>query len=260
MEKRVRRGQVGLLLLVIMGIVIALVMSIASRSLSDTVLSRQERESGAALTVAETGVESALNSLRLGVTPAGKLPLSDSTGLVTGNYQVADLTSYSLFVKEGEMAYLDLNGFSGNLSISWTKKSDKSENLACTGEGSGLSPAAVEVDAMQGTVTSKRSYYNPTNCGAVSGNKFGASLDPGSDYRSMVSYAVPVSTSALGIRPIYAGATITVAGVGLSTQLYLIQSSASGGDAQTQIEVKRGLDGPSSVFDFAVFAGGSVVK
>jgi len=64
MQNKFPKGQVGLLLLVVMGIVVALVMSVASRSLSDTVLSRQERESSAAFAVAETGVERALNILR----------------------------------------------------------------------------------------------------------------------------------------------------------------------------------------------------
>jgi type II secretory pathway pseudopilin PulG len=261
MKRNLRTGQVGLLLLVIMGIVIALVMSLASRSLSDTVLSRQERESGSALTVAETGVESALNELRTNPNP-GSGNITDSTGTFTGSFQVANTSTYGLYVREGEMAYLDLSGFlGGNLSISWTKVTDKSENLACSGEGSGQAPAAIEVDAMQGATTSTRSYYNPYGCNAVSGNNFVASTSGGTDYLSTIAaYAVPAGTTAIGIRPIYAGATISVAGAGLITQMHIIQSSAKGGDAQSQVQVKRGLDGPPSIFDFAVFAGGTIVK
>lgn len=257
MRKWTYRGQVGLLLLVIMGIVIALVMSLASRSLSDTVLSRQERESGAALSVAETGVESALNALRTNPNPVpGRL--TDSTGVFTGNFQVANTSTYGLFVHEGEMAYLDLNGFSGNVTINWTKKSDSSENLTCSGEGSGQAPAAIEIDAMQGAVTSKRSYYNPYNCAPT--GSFTSSVAGETDFRSGYTYVVPAGTTAMGIRPIYAGATISVSGVGLQTQMHVIQSSASGGDAQTQVEVKRGLNGPASIFDYAIFAGGTIVK
>jgi hypothetical protein len=259
MEKRFPRGQVGLLLLVIMGVVIALVMSIASRSLSDTVLSRQDRESGVALTVAETGVESALNALRNNPNPASGA-LSDSTGAFTGNFQVANTSTYGLYVREGEMAYLDLNGFVGNLSISWTKLNDKSENLTCSGEGSGQAPAAIEVDAMQGAATSKRSYYNPYNCNAVNGNKFSSSSSGGAEYLSTILYTVPAGTTSLGIRPIYDGATISVAGSGLQTQMHVIQSSAKGGDAQSQLQVKRGLDAPPSIFDYAIFSGGTIVK
>jgi hypothetical protein len=75
-----------------------------------------------------------------------------------------------------------------------------------------------------------------------------------------VSYAVPVGTNVVRIKPIYAGATLTVSGTGLKDQLYLIQSSATGGDAKKAIEVKRGLDAPPSIFDFAVFTAGTVAK
>jgi hypothetical protein len=46
----------------------------------------------------------------------------------------------------------------------------------------------------------------------------------------------------------------------MSTQLYLIQARAAGGDAQKEIEVRRGLDAPGAVFDFALFSGTTIVK
>lgn len=76
----------------------------------------------------------------------------------------------------------------------------------------------------------------------------------------IASYSVPVGTTVLRIKPIYAGATVSVSGDGLNDQLYLIQSSATGGDAKKAIEVKRGLDAPPSIFDFAVFTAGTIVK
>lgn len=254
------RGQIGLLLLVIMGVVVALVMSVASRSLSDTVLSRQERESSAAFAVAETGVENALNALQdpAGQTIAGSL--TDVSGFVTGSYQVDNLSSYSLYLREGETAHLDLTGFNGaTLSISWTKRGDGSEDLACGVEGSGGSAAAIEVNEMnEVTNTNNRNYYNPSNC-SHSSNGFDSS-SPGGDYRSTIEYPVSASATALRIRPIYAGATVSATGNNLQTQLYKIQSKASGGDAQKEIEVSRGLDAPSSIFDFAVFTNGSIQK
>lgn len=259
MQKEYLRGQVGLLLLVIMGVVVALVMSVASRSLSDTVLSRQERESSAAFAVAETGVENALNALQ---NPQGPIAgsLTDVEGFVSGNYQVDNLNSYGLYLREGETAHLDLTGFNGaNLRINWTRKNDKSEDLACGTEGSGGSAAGVEINEMNEVAnTTVRSYFNPSNCD-FSTNGFDTSSQ-GSEYRSTIIYPVAVSATALRIKPIYAGATIAVTGNNLQTQLYKIQSKASGGDAQKEIEVKRGLDAPSSIFDFAVFTTGTIVK
>lgn len=262
MNKKLFNGQIGLLLLVIMGIVVALVMSIASRSLSDTVLSRQERESSAAFSVAETGIESAMDALRNsvpGTTIGGEL--KGLGEFVTGNYKVSDLRDYSLFVKEGETAHLDTTDFTGNLTISWTKKSDPTENIALSpcAEGSGLAPAAIEVTAISAT-NIKRNYYNPQGCNpGVNGFTTGT-LDGGDTYRSMISYAVSPATTSVRIKPIYSGATISATGTDLKTQLYLINSRAVGGDAQKEIEVKRGLESAPSIFDFALFTGGTIYK
>lgn len=255
------RGQVGLLLLVIMGAVIALVMSVASRSLSDTVLSRQEKESSEAFSVAETGVETAMNAIRNGDIQSGG-NISGLNNFVSGDYAIAPKSSYGLYIKEGETAHLDLTGFNvaNSLTISWTKKSDATENLTSCSEGSGLAPAAIELSAFQaGANTVIKSYYNPYNC-ALSSNAFTSSIDGGTDYRSKLTYIVPTSTTSIRVKPLYSGATIQVAGTGLTTQLYQIESQASGGDAQKEIEVKRGLDAPPSIFDFAVFSAGTIVK
>ena len=251
MQNKFPKGQVGLLLLVVMGIVVALVMSVASRSLSDTVLSRQERESSAAFAVAETGVERALNILR--TTPGSVNDTKfDVGGFVEGNYRVDSMTSYNLYVKELDVAQLDVAGFTGDLEISWTKDSP-SENLPC-GEGSGHL-AAIEVVAISSTAVS-RSYYNPYNCSPGS-NNFAESNDGGAEYRSTISYNVSGFT-AVRIKPIYSGATISVAGSSLPTQLYLIKSRAVGGDAQKEIEVTRGLNASPAIFDFALMAGGVI--
>jgi hypothetical protein len=241
-----------------MGVVVALVMSVASRSLSDTVLSRQERESSAAFSVAETGVENAMNALRNQDLQTVSGPLSDLSGLVTGNYN-ATLTTYSLFVKEGETSHLDVSTFSPSITIFWTFKGDNSEDLTCGTEGSGGSAAAIEITAIQeSTNTVQRSYFNPSSCNIS--NNFLSSSDGGSRYRSTVTYTVPTSPNAtvVRIKPLYAGATIAVTGT--QGQMYLIQSAATGGDAQKEIEVKRGLNAPPSIFDFAVFAAQTIVK
>ena len=260
MRKNCLSGQVGLLLLVIMGVVVAVIMSVASRSLSDTVLSRQDRESSAAFSLAETGVEQAMSALGQGSVPSGVVTLPTTLDILNGQYQVSPTSSYGLFVREGETANLDLSTYVANLNITWTKQTDKSENVTTCAEGSGQSPAAIEVTATSPT-KAIRSYYNPYNC-TPGTNGFASSDSGGSEYLSMVhgGYAVPAGTTSVRIKPIYDGATIAVTGAGLKDQLYLIQAKATGGDAQKEIEVRRGLNAPPSIFDFAVFSAGSIVK
>ena len=257
-RKKNYQGQVGLLLLVITGVVVALIMSVASRSLSDTVLSRQQRESSAAFSVAETGVERALNSLGRGSLPGGNVSIQDSTGLVTGQFSVQPTTSYTLFVQEGDVAQLDLSTYVPTIQINWTKTSDPSEDINTCVEGSGTAPAAIEVTSIT-TSSAIHTYYNPIGCTPANGFTTNGTFG-GAAYRTNVVYAVPAGTKTVRIRPIYSGATIAVSGVGLATQLYVIQSSAAGGDAQKSIQVTRGLDAPSSIFDYALFSGNTIVK
>jgi len=259
-----KQGQVGLLLLIIVGVVVALVMSIASRSLSDTMLSRQERESSAAFAVAETGVEKALNSLRAGGTPpSGDQNLNDSTNFVTGNYRVDQLASFNLYVKELQTAQLDLVGHNPveRLVISWTKTLDDSENIAGCNPSSGGAPAGIEVIQIHATTPppiANYAYYAPYGCSNMGGFLNSQAGNP--LYHSKIEFTVDPLTTIVRIKPIYSGATISVSGSSLHTQLYLVKSKASGGDAQKEIEVTRGLDAAPSIFDFALFSGSKIVK
>lgn len=257
---KARSGQVGLLLLVIMGLVVGIALSLASRSLGDTVLSRQESESAKAFRLAESGVEQALNALRQDSSTISTLNLSGE-GDFSGTTAIGGSTSFGLYVKEGEQAHLDVASFApGNLTIQWTRTDDNSENPSSCSAGSGNAPAAIEIIAHKSDGTATFSYLNPYDC-TPEANGFGSTASSGSGgYRSSATYSVVAGSVTVRIRPIYSDATIAVSGTGLSTQLYLIQSKAAGGDAQKEIEVKRGLDAPASVFDYALFSGSSIEK
>lgn len=255
-----KSGQVGLLLLVIMGLVVGIALSLASRSLSDTVLSRQESESARAFRLAESGVEQALNALRQDSSTNTVLSLSGA-GDFSGSTKINGQSNFGLYVKEGDQAHLDVSSFApGNLSISWTRVSDGRESPESCALGSGNSPAAIEIISYNSLGTASFDYYNPYGCTPET-NGFSNATSSGTDgFLSQTSYAVGAGVSAVRIRPIYTDATIAVSGSGLSTQLYLIQSKAAGGDAQKEIEVKRGLDAPASIFDYALFSGSSIEK
>lgn len=247
-------GQIGLLLLVIMGVVVSLVLSIASRSLSDTVLSRQEKESSVAFSLAETGVEKALSAL------VANPNLSDE--IIDGDlkYKIENSSTYEMYVKELESAHLDMNG-PVSLTIQWVKNGDAAENITTCNDVSGGAPAAIEITAIKNNSTISRSYHNSNGCALGSTNGFDDSTSSGGTvYRNQITYDVDGITDFLRIRPIYASTTLSVSGTGLPKQQYVINTQASGGNAQKEIEVRRGLDAPASVFDFAVFAGGTIVK
>src|SRR3989344_1551249 len=85
------RGQVGLTILLVMGVLISLSLSIASRTLGDLVLSRQEKEGSEAFHLAEQGVEEALNAIRqdAGLVDGGTYTGTVGTGeVVSGSYSI----------------------------------------------------------------------------------------------------------------------------------------------------------------------------
>jgi Tfp pilus assembly protein PilX len=257
---RFHSGQVGLILMIVLGLLIVLIMSLASRSLSDTVSSRQEKEQSSAFVTAESGIEEALRLIRSGQVPSGVPNISDSTGLFTGSYRVDPQSTLEIFVREGEVAHIDLTGFvMPSLQVLWTKSGVSSENPNCASQGSGNAPAALEVAVSGANNVLSRAYYNSSGC-SLPANGFASASAGSGGFVSSVNVSIPVSSSYLRLRPIYSGATIRVVGSGLALQQYVIQSEASGGDSQKEIEVRRTLDYPASVFDFALFSGTTLVK
>lgn len=263
-----QRGQVGLMILVVMGVLVSLSLSVASRSLSDLVLSRQESENTEVFHTAEQGVEEALNAIRQnsGLVDGGTYTgaVGSGGGLVTGQYSVDGFDGLDIFVKEGEVAEIDLTGYtSTSIDLYWTLKDDTGEDVTCTGEGSGNAPAAIEVvQSLTATDPVQRTYYNASNCDLNSSNGFAlSSIDVANIFRSKITISpLAANVTKIRIRPIYNGATLGVEGLDLPSQLYVIRSAAEGGDAQKEIEVKRTNNQPVSIFDFALFTGGTIVK
>lgn len=267
MRKKIYEGQIGLILLVVVGLVVGLIMSIASRSISDSALSRKGKENNATFSVAESGIEMALQALANGGTPPeGKQIFEDSTGNITGSYEVTKTTSFELYVKEGESAQIDLTEGLGSVLVNWVR--DPSEKPATCIEGSGNAPAALEITLLTTENVVSRRYYNSycvasgsCSCNLTASNSFGSAIVGLSGYLSGKSVVVD-GMKLMRLKPIYNGATIrvTTGNNVFNSTLFLVQSSATGGDANKEIEVKRSPDTAGSVFDYALFSGGVITK
>lgn len=258
-----KRGQVGLLLLVVVGLIIGIVMSVASRSLTDTALSRKEKENTSAFAIAESGVEAALSELAQGGGSATWTTItgSDPTGIYSAMYAVDQLNSFEMAIEEGESVEIDVSpSLTGNLTIYWTKLDSSQENVVCgVVEGSGLLPAALGVAVVNGTNTVRRNYYDAASCD-VSTNGFpAANVSTDNTYKSMATYVKQAGDVVVRLTPIYNDATIKVVGTGLTEAMFRVASVGSGGDSQKEIQVKRSRDAAGSVFDFAVFSGSTIM-
>lgn len=257
-------GQIGLLMLVVMGVLVTLSLSVATRSLSDVVTSRQDREDSAVFNVAEQGIERGLYDVYTGTPPSGPQSISDSQGFAQGSYEVLQSNSYVITVGEGEVAEVDLLGWNGgDFDIRWVKRGT-GEEVACGNASSGNAPAAIEVIILRTSNNLQHLYYNSYGCNLTSSNSFQVASNTDPNYLSRQTLnGLGDNIVSIRIRPIYNAATISVTGgtFAIPAQQYIVQSKATGGDAQTNIEAKRSNSYAPSIFDFAVFSyGGSLLK
>lgn len=254
-----RSGQIGLMLLLVTGLVVSLVLSIASRVITDTSLSRQEKENNESFAIAESGVEQALLSLSQGQTDLSNIPLSNTGSVVSGNFDLMASSSFDMYLKEGETAQIDLTGTPSNIVLKWGK--DGEDPGTCT-EGTGTAPAAVEVSIFLSTAVVNRAYYNPNRCAATlaTTNNFAASSAISGTFVNSQNIALPANAIFMRVKPLYNGTTVNVSGTNLKSQLYKVQSFAAGADSRSDIEVARSLDAAGSVFDFALFSNTTIVK
>lgn len=258
-----RTGQIGLLLLVVMGVIVALAVSVASSSLSDVKLSRQETESSKTFNAAESAVEEALRKLGLS-TPDTSNVSPYSLGNVTTQADIQSVTNNAeIYVKESDVVEANVTGAT-SFNVYWTLPNEAPGS--CTA-GSGGAPAGLEIVGVDvaGVAKSVRSYYNPYNCSPET-NGFAVSATGSSrGYRSAVTSISLTSGTYTGVdyvrfRPIYNNSTVRIeVSGGAQVLLYRIASQAQGGDARTDIEAKRSPDYASSPFDFAIFTTGQVL-
>lgn len=262
MNIRYRHGQIGLMLLVVMGMAVAIVLSVASRAFTDTTLSRQERENSASFAIAESGIERALNELSRGTVSGTPTSIADSANFISGAYLVKSQQSFELFLKEGETLHLDFSGSPTSVSVSWTKQSEDPGGT-CQDE-SGRSPASLEITRVNGSNVATRAYYNSNRCQGDLGpiNHFAQASAGTTPFGSTQTIALAGANRYMRIKPLYNNATlaVTVTGGAARAQLYTIESQAAGGDARSDIEVKRTLAAPGSVFDFAIFSATTIIK
>ena len=246
---RGQSGQVGIVILLLTVVLLTIGLSIASRTITDVRLSRQEEESSRAFNAAEAGIEEALR-LNLSALIAAGGAGSVTVGGITANYRVAEENTLETQIDEGETIEVNVAGLgSGNqVSIDWARDT-------CP------SAASVVVAVYNGTSTTiRRTPYQ----GCPRGDNF-ASSSPGVDgyqFRTIVSLAN--GDQFIRVRAVYAGTQLRVLGAGgtaLPVQFWRIRSEAQtlGGETRS-VEVTQTPPAPPSIFDFVIFSGSSLTK
>ena len=122
-KKSSEKGQVVLIVLLIMSVILVVGLSIASRSVTDIKISQQSQEAARALWVAQAGLEEAIKSNR-SIAVGEKTPLGgvDYSVTRTGIGGGRDFVFPGNF-EQDEPATLGLEGYGGNLTFFWGKES-----------------------------------------------------------------------------------------------------------------------------------------
>lgn len=257
-----QKGQVLLIVVLVMIVVLTVGLSVASRSITNLRTSTEEINSQKALSAAEAGIEQALQTN----TSIANGSFSNNT---IYNTNVTEVLGTSFLLNGGntipkddgvdlwlslystDPARLYQNPWSGNLTIYWGDSTGSCNN------------AALELTVISGTKSSpglNKYAFDPCQARA-NGNHFSLASSVGAniDIKSF-SYSAAINNIASGliirVAPLYAGTSIGVIGSqALPSQGFLIKSTGSSGSTQRKVNVYKGYPQlPSQYFSYGLFS------
>lgn len=260
MNIRDSSGQIGVIIILLTVVLLTIVLSIASRSVTDVRFSRQEEETSRAFDAAEAGIEDALRK-NLGdvVVAGGTGSVEVGTGCpggpdcITADYNVSELNTLDTFLNEGETLEVNLDdpsiGAGDRVRIDWATE-------ACPNAAS----IVVSVFNPTGGVV-RRTPYGGCSTGV---DNFALANSPGvSGHTFYQIITLQDGDAYMRIRAVYTGTDILVRGDGITlpVQFWLIHSEAQAFGRETRaVEVTQTVPAPPSIFDFVIFSGSSLVK
>jgi hypothetical protein len=252
MVQRHPRGQVLLLIVLIIAVVISVGLSIAARSIVNVRLATEEDESQRAFSAAEAGLDQSLLS-DAGVTNGtflnsasyntAVIPVSGTDILLNNGKVVAKDEGIDVWLSEYAIDRNEkyTNQWQGALTVYW----GKSGNTCSTSEVTNTMPA-IEIIVLTGTKNAPAlTHYVYDPCGARRTlNKFTSSSGGGTVGGQTFAYSATINVAASGLLarviPLYANTFIAVRGnPGLPAQGNVIESTGTAGDVKRKITVLR---------------------
>ena len=232
-------------------VILTIILSLASRSITDIRISEDEKEALRAFSAAEAGIEEILKNISLYV---GKTDEGVVVGDLEAKVTVAETgEGATQTIEEGEVMTVLLAGASpgtSQLTINWID----------TSQGEHTNPASIDISIYDSNARVTRYAYNPL--GSSISNDFTAAGNAGDlPYHSKQTITVNVSSDRLArIRTHYGKATIRVSSNGnLLAQQYDItsQAVAEGEDARkiSGLIVTRTVPVLPPIFDYVLFSG-----
>lgn len=234
-----QRGQVGLVVLLIMAALITIGLGVASQSVLEINTARLETDSSQAFNAAEQGIELALQD-----------PTYTGTSDISG-YNVAvqveeQTDSYQALIKEGHSAQLLMDNVTG-LELSWPSR------------GCEANREVIVVTLINAAGDINRQAYG-RECSLIDG--FRDAICTGQNCR--VTLASLSGWRLARIKAVYNQVNLTAAisGSNLPAQSYEITSTATrpnSGEARS-VQVNKTPASVPSIFDYALFSGADLAQ
>lgn len=272
------RGEIVLIILLVMAVGLTIGLAVASRSITDIRFSNQIEESSRAFSAAEAGIEEILKQGLVGSTS-----LSGTIGNASYNVELNSLTSNnSVYVFPTEIAAGDTQTVwlvgqkaDGSGPDDSSRQYSPSSIIVCWSDTGSPDPA-VEVSILfksnsDGTYRVARGAYDPdssrTGSNGFSTPDNGVDCGEITDFSAIVNFGgldplLPIGVTdipiALRIRPVYADTQIgvfTTGGVTLPEQgKNIVSTGQTGSGVERRWNVVQTYAAPNDIFDYAVWS------
>lgn len=250
-------GQVGIIILLVVMVMSTIGISVVSRSSTDVSLSRSGEDANRAFDAAQSGIEQAFSEANA-LDPNNDDEVTGTIASIPGltvDYSVEKSRELNVVVDEGASVSLDVKGVASGatLDISWATED------SCVDQ----TPAslAITVYASPGTSPAYRKIYAGA-CAQNPSDNFTlapAGVDP---YFRHITVIMQAGDELVRIRPVYNQTKLRAVGVGWSLpvqQFNIVSTAQSNINKETKaLRVDRTLPSAPSIFDYALFAGGSI--
>lgn len=263
-------GQVAVVILLVTIVLMTLGVSVITRTTQELRVTQQDAESSRVFNAAEAGVEDALSQDFSSITQPTTITPDVGVADTDVSYTISPVNQLVADVKEGEVATVNIDGFTGNnVLIYWGKESTACNNASI------IISAYYAPSADDTRLAVRHETIAPSSC--ARGDGFTSASNGSQGYHSLYTInlgngaggwglrANPSERRFIRIRPVYADTSVMVSGQNLAplpVQQHVIRSTGSNtaGGEKRVIEVQRKNTSLPGILDFALYSGGDILK
>lgn len=255
-----------IVVLLMAAVLLMLGLAFAARTTEQVFLSTQEEDTTRVFNVAESGIDQALYNLDTNsssLTPSGQVNITQIINESAVSVTSQDVDNAPVIIEQGQTLTIKpgAGGAVGSLKWTTTNATNGCPGLLIT-LYQGASAYHVSFNSAYSgtdcTGTGRNLAYNPgdiTGYGDPSGNTHTLDLS-----NAHFGSAAITTNDMIRVTPLYGPVTFTQVKSKRITSTATDARDGTGATETRKIEVTRTEPGPPSVFDYAVFSGGDLVK